>query len=90
MKKRFLYLVFLISATMYPLSSEDSELLKNYRGITFYPTSNEQVKNMTISVPKIAKRIDTIHAKSNYPMSFFKADCDQSYSMYSSFIKAFK
>lgn len=52
-------------------------ITKTYRGISFFPKKRQVVKSMLIAVPEITDRYDSIQAQLKYPISFFKADCQQ-------------
>lgn len=56
---------------------QDSTFDKSFRGISFVPTEQQIIKNMTISIPTIANRSETTHITDKYPITFFKADCVQ-------------
>ncbi|MGE8720499.1 hypothetical protein ACO2KH_04125 [Leptospira terpstrae] len=60
--------------TIFATESDSSDI---FRGIDFSITDVQKVKAMTITVPKIAKRSDSIHMKDKFPIAFFKADCTQ-------------
>ncbi|TGL44374.1 hypothetical protein [Leptospira perdikensis] len=73
-KLSFLTLLAFPILTIFATESESSD---TFRGINFSATEVQQVKAMTITVPKIAKRSDSIHMKDKFPITFFKADCTQ-------------
>jgi hypothetical protein len=77
MKLKILFLTIGIYFSFFSIYSEESALKKSFRGIRFHPTEKQNLKAMTISIPKLTQKIDIIHETGKYPISFFKADCQQ-------------
>ncbi len=75
--KNKLLLVALILLPFIAIFATESETSDSFRGIDFSVTEVQKVKAMSITVPKITKRSDSIHMKDRFPITFFKADCTQ-------------
>lgn len=75
--KAKLLLIALLAFPFLTIFATESDSSDIFRGIDFSITDIQKVKAMTITVPKIAKRSDSIHMKDKFPIAFFKADCTQ-------------
>lgn len=75
--KAKLLLIALLAFPFLTIFATESDSSDIFRGIDFSITDVQKVKAMTITVPKIAKRSDSIHMKDKFPIAFFKADCTQ-------------
>ncbi|TGK82003.1 hypothetical protein EHQ24_12070 [Leptospira noumeaensis] len=75
--KNKLLLVALLILPFLAIFATESETSDSFRGIDFSVTEVQKVKAMSITVPKIAKRSDSLHMKDKFPITFFKADCIQ-------------
>ncbi|MCW7469278.1 hypothetical protein [Leptospira kanakyensis] len=75
--KNKLLLVALLTLPFLAIFATESETSDIFRGIDFSVTEVQKVKAMSITVPKIAKRSDSLHMKDKFPITFFKADCIQ-------------
>ncbi|TGL86485.1 hypothetical protein EHQ68_14285 [Leptospira congkakensis] len=75
--KNKLLLIALLTLPFLTIFATESETSDSFRGIDFSTTEVQKIKAMTITVPKIAKRSDSIHLKDKFPITFFKADCTQ-------------
>ncbi|EMY62590.1 hypothetical protein [Leptospira terpstrae] len=75
--KAKLLLIALLAFPFLTIFATESDSSDIFRGIDFSITEVQKVKAMTITVPKIAKRSDSIHMKDKFPIAFFKADCTQ-------------
>ncbi|MBM9548346.1 hypothetical protein JWG40_15070 [Leptospira sp. 201903074] len=76
MKNKF-KLIALLAFPILTIFATESASLDTFRGIDFSATEVQKVKGMSITVPKMAKRSDSIHMKDKFPITFFKADCMQ-------------
>lgn len=75
--KAKLLLIALLAFPFLTIFATESDSSDIFRGIDFSITDVQKVKAMTITVPKLAKRSDSIHMKDKFPIAFFKADCTQ-------------
>ncbi|MCW7480266.1 hypothetical protein [Leptospira kanakyensis] len=75
--KNKLLLLALLTLPFLAIFATESETSDIFRGIDFSVTEVQKVKAMSITVPKIAKRSDSLHMKDKFPITFFKADCIQ-------------
>ena len=67
----FIAIVFAVS-----LPAQEMDPARNIRGISFQPSESHTVANaVSIEVPRACKKMETIHRKEKYPISFFTADC---------------
>ncbi|TGK96253.1 hypothetical protein EHQ30_06510 [Leptospira brenneri] len=75
--KKLIKLITIFAFSTLPIFAAEPELQNIFRGIDFSVTEVQKVQSMSITVPKIAKRFDSIHNTDKYPIAFFKADCTQ-------------
>ncbi|MBM9589980.1 hypothetical protein JWG41_05955 [Leptospira sp. 201903075] len=54
---------------------QESNLDKSYRGVKFIPAEKQVVGDMTISIPNLANRSESLHNQDKYPITFFRIDC---------------
>ncbi|PJZ46792.1 hypothetical protein [Leptospira brenneri] len=75
--KNTIKLITLFAFPIIAIFATESEIQNTFRGIDFSSTEVQKVQSMEITIPKIAKRVDSIHNTDKYPITFFKADCIQ-------------
>ncbi|MBN1499682.1 MAG: hypothetical protein JW982_05995 [Spirochaetes bacterium] len=72
MKKTSIILFLLLSIS---LMAAEPDLKKNFRGISFFPKTQQKVKNISINIPSSCNRSDQIHKQDKYPVTAFMANC---------------
>lgn len=73
--KNTLKLLTILAFPIITIFATESASPDTFRGIDFSATEVQKVKGMSITIPKMAKRSDSIHMKDKFPIAFFKADC---------------
>lgn len=75
-----IFSIFFLATSLY---AKELNLQKSFRGITFFPKMEQKVKELSIKIPSICKRSDSLHAKHNYPVTAFMANCSNTDSCFS-------
>jgi len=80
--KKFILLLSICILTA-SINAKEMDKNKSFRGIKFNPVVKQNIKSITLDIPTMCKRSDSLHAKYNYPVTIFMANCTNSNSCFS-------